>query len=92
MDGYGSTGLEGILQQSYTVKISQYIGSGWKTFKKNPVGFAGFTLVFFLINVAIAKVRQSVTLEGFISLLISAPLNAGFLTHRSRNKQQKRLN
>jgi len=79
MEGYGSTGLEGILQKSYTVKISQYIDSGWKTFKKNPVGFAGFTLVFFLINVAIAKVSQSVTLEAFISLLISAPLNAGFL-------------
>ncbi|MBD2034243.1 glycerophosphoryl diester phosphodiesterase membrane domain-containing protein [Leptolyngbya sp. FACHB-321] len=79
MKSYGSAGLEGILQQSYTVKINEYIGSGWKTFKKNPVGFAGFTLLFFLVNVAIAKVSQSVTLEGFISLLISAPLNAGFL-------------
>ncbi|MBD1933734.1 MULTISPECIES: glycerophosphoryl diester phosphodiesterase membrane domain-containing protein [Cyanophyceae] len=79
MKGYGSTGLESILQKSYTVKISEYIGSGWETFKKNPAGFVGFTFVFFLINVAIAKVSQSVTLEGFISLLISAPLNAGFL-------------
>lgn len=79
MEGYGSTGLEGILQKSYTVKISQYIGSGWKTFKKNPGGFVGFTLVAFLINVAIAIVSQSVPLEAFISLLISAPLNAGFL-------------
>ncbi|MBD1852807.1 hypothetical protein H6F87_22885 [Cyanobacteria bacterium FACHB-502] len=53
--------------------------SGWNTFKKNPVEFAGFTLVFFLINVASAKVSQFVTLEGFINLFISAPLNAGFL-------------
>ncbi|MBW4425303.1 MAG: glycerophosphoryl diester phosphodiesterase membrane domain-containing protein [Nostoc desertorum CM1-VF14] len=79
MEGYGSTGLEGILQKNYTVKISQYIGNGWKTFKKNPGGFVGFTLVAFLINIAIAIVSQSVTLESFISLLISGPLNAGFL-------------
>jgi hypothetical protein len=79
MKGYGSTGLEGILQKSYTVKISEYIGSGWKTFKKNPAGFVGFTLVAFLINIAIAKVSQSVPLESFISFLISGPLNAGFL-------------
>ena len=79
MEGYGSTGLEGILQKSYTVKISQYIGSGWKTFKKNPGGFVGFTLVAILINIAIAIVSQSVPLESFISLLISGPLNAGFL-------------
>ncbi|MBD2260338.1 hypothetical protein [Pseudanabaena sp. FACHB-2040] len=79
MKGYGLTGLEGILQQNYTVKINEYSGSGWKTFKKNSGGFAGFTLVFFLINVAIAKVSQSIPLESFISLFISAPLNAGFL-------------
>ncbi|MBD2002060.1 MULTISPECIES: hypothetical protein [Cyanophyceae] len=79
MKGYGSTGLEGILQKSYTVKISEYIGSGWKTFKKNPGGFVGFTLVAILINIAIAIVSQSVPLESFISLLISGPLNAGFL-------------
>jgi hypothetical protein len=34
MEGYGSTGLEGILQKSYTVKISEYIDSGWKTFQE----------------------------------------------------------
>ncbi|MEP0950060.1 MULTISPECIES: hypothetical protein [Cyanophyceae] len=79
MKDYRSMGLEGILQEAYTVKISEYISSGWNTFKKNPVEFAGFTLVFFLINVAIARVSQSITLEGFISLFISAPLNAGFL-------------
>jgi len=76
MKSYGSTGLEGILQKSYTVKINEYLGSGWKTFKKNPVGFAGLTLVFFLINVAIAKVSQSVTLDALD--LVSRKVSGNF--------------
>jgi uncharacterized membrane protein len=51
-----------------------------ETFKKNPGGFVGFTLVVFLINIAIAKINQSASPVGtLISLLISGPLNAGFL-------------
>jgi len=80
MESYGSTGLEGLLQKSYAVKIGDYIGTGWETFKKNPGGFVGFTLVVFLINVAIAKINQSASPVGtLISLLVSGPLNAGFL-------------
>jgi len=80
MESYGSTGLEGLLQKSYAVKIGDYIGTGWETFKKNPVGFVGFTLVVFLINVAVAKINQSASPVGtLISLLVSGPLNAGFL-------------
>ncbi|MBD2072581.1 hypothetical protein H6F86_01505 [Phormidium sp. FACHB-592] len=79
MESYGSTGLEGLLHKSYTVKISEYIGSGWATLKKNLGGFVGFTLVVFLINIAIAKINQSASPVGtLISLLISGPLNAGF--------------
>jgi uncharacterized membrane protein len=80
MESYGSTGLEGLLQKSYAVKIGDYIGTGWETFKKNPGGFVGFTLVVFLINVAVAKINQSASPVGtLISLLVSGPLNAGFL-------------
>lgn len=80
MGSYGSTGLEGLLQKSYVVKIGDYIGTGWETFKKNPGGFVGFTLVVFLINVAVAKINQSASPVGtLISLLVSGPLNAGFL-------------
>ena len=80
MESYGSTGLEGLLQKSYTVKIGDYISTGWETFKKNPGGFVGFTLVVFLINIATAKINQSASPVGtLISLLISGPLNAGFL-------------
>ncbi len=80
MESYGSTGLEGLLQKSYTVKIGDYIGSGWETFKKNPGGFVGFAIVVALINIAIAMVEKSASPVGtLISLLISGPLNAGFL-------------
>jgi uncharacterized membrane protein len=80
MESYGSNSLEGLLQKSYTVKIGEYVGSGWETFKKNAGGFVGFTIVLFLINIALAKINESASPVGsLISLLISGPLNAGFL-------------
>jgi len=80
MESYGSTGLEGLLQKSYTVKIGEYISSGWATVQKNIGGFIGFTLLVVLINIVIAKINQSASPVGsLISIMISGPLNAGFL-------------
>lgn len=80
MESYGSNNLEGLLQKSYTVKIGEYVSSGWETFKKNAGGFIGFTVVLFIINIALAKINESASPVGsLISLLISGPLNAGFL-------------
>ncbi|XGV94591.1 MAG: glycerophosphoryl diester phosphodiesterase membrane domain-containing protein [Leptolyngbya sp. BL-A-14] len=80
MESYGSTGLEGLLQKDYTVKIGEYIGSGWDLFKKNAVGFIGFTILVAVINIVLTKINQSASPVGtLISVLISGPLNAGFL-------------
>ena len=80
MESYGSTGLEGLLQKDYTVKIGEYIGSGWSLFKKNAGPFIGFTILVALINILIAKINESASPVGsLISILISGPLNAGFL-------------
>lgn len=80
MESYGSTGLEGLLQKDYTVKIGEYINSGWSLFQKNAGPFIGFTILVALINILIAKINQSASPVGsLISILISGPLNAGFL-------------
>ena len=80
MESYGSTSLEGLLQRSYTVKIGDYISSGFETFKKNAGAFIGFTIVLLLINLVLAQINKSASPVGsLISLLISGPLNAGFL-------------
>lgn len=80
MESYGSTGLEGLLQKNYTVKIGEYIGSGWNLFQKNAGPFIGFTILVALINILIAKINESASPVGsLISVMISGPLNAGFL-------------
>ena len=80
MESYGSNSLEGLLQKNYTVKIGDYISGGLEIFKKNIVGFVGFTLVLVLINILLTKINQSASPVGsLISLLTSGPLNAGSL-------------
>ncbi len=49
MKSYGLESSKSLLQKTYTVKIGAYLGSGWALFKKNAVGFIGFTIVLILM-------------------------------------------
>jgi hypothetical protein len=61
------------------VDIGKYLGEGWELFKKNIVGFVGFTLIL----LALAGLPQVLPerlrpLGSIASSVLSGPLGAGF--------------
>lgn len=74
---YGNTQAElnQLLLRDYTVDLNRFISRGWEIANKYWGGFIGFLLVNFLISLVLGFLPFVGT---FVSLIISAPLNAGY--------------
>ncbi|WP_250122061.1 hypothetical protein [Chroococcidiopsis sp. CCMEE 29] len=68
--------FEVLLQQEYTVKTGKYISRGWEMFNQNIGSFISFLFLVFLINVGLGFIPR---IGEIASLVLVAPLNAGFL-------------
>ncbi len=68
--------FEALLQQEYTVKIGKYITRGWEMFNHNIGRFIGFLFLVFLLNAGLGFIPR---IGEIASLVLMAPLNAGFV-------------
>jgi len=80
--------IQTLATQGYDVDIGQCLSEGWEIFKQNALGFIGFLLVLFAINVVLAFIP----ILGFIaSIVVSAPLNAGFFIVALRIAKKRQI-
>lgn len=59
----------------FQVRPGKYLQDGWELFKQNPGGFIGFAVVFFIVQGILSYLPR---IGGLISLVVTAPLGAGF--------------
>jgi len=78
--------FEALLQQEYTVKIGKYITRGWEMFNQNIGSFISFLFLVFLINAGLGFIPR---IGEIASLVIMAPLNAGFVLFTLKIAQGK---
>lgn len=80
MESTGNNRIETLIQQGYSLNIGQSFSRGWEIFQKNIGGFVLYTLVLVLISAALSAFPDRLkTIGSVISLVITAPLVAGFL-------------
>jgi uncharacterized membrane protein len=71
----GNVQLDQVLRRDYEVNIGKYFQKGWEALQPSFGPIVGFAIVTFLINFALAFVP---ILGSLVSILISAPLGAGY--------------
>jgi hypothetical protein len=75
----GARSVPDVVQTGYSVDIGKYLGEGWELFKKNIVGFIGFTLILLALAVLPGFLPERLRPLGSIaSSVLSGPLGAGF--------------
>lgn len=66
---------------SADLRLGEYLKTGWGLFKRYPLGFMGFTLLYFLIGL----VMRSVPTVGWVAFVLAhTPLAAGFFVVHGR--------
>lgn len=81
-----SRSLEQVMQEGYTVNMTQYIKDGWEIFKTNPGLFLGFWAIIFVINLGLGFIP---ILGSIVAMAISVPLGMGiFIVSAKIIKQQ----
>jgi hypothetical protein len=71
--------IEDALANGYNFNISSYLSRGLDIFKKNPGGYIGYTLLFFIISMTISFIPILGTLIGIAvnpALTVGAPIAA----------------
>ena len=63
--------IESAIQNGYDFKIGDYFNNGLEIFKKNPGGYLGYVVVFFLISMVTGLIPILGTLIGIV---INPPL------------------
>lgn len=76
--------IESAIQNGYDFKIGDYFNNGLEIFKKNPGGYLGYVVVFFLISMVTGLITILGTLIGIV---INPPLLVGFAI--AAHKQEK---
>ncbi|WP_448597071.1 hypothetical protein [Thermoleptolyngbya sp.] len=75
----GTRSVSDVVQTGYSVDIGKYLGEGWELFKKNIVGFIGFTLILSVLAGLPGFLPERLRPLGSIaSSVLSGPLGAGF--------------
>ncbi|MBO1349397.1 MAG: hypothetical protein EBE86_019315 [Hormoscilla sp. GUM202] len=69
--------LQTVISEGYTVKIGKYISEGWQIFKQKICLFLGFTVLLFVVSMALEQMVPRISYPAFI--VIYGPLSAGLL-------------
>jgi len=76
--------IESAIDNGYDFKIGDYFSKGLEMFKKNPGGYLGFVVVFFVISIVTSLIP---ILGSLIGIVINPPLAVGMAI--AAHKQEK---
>lgn len=71
---YTSLEIESLVERDYDVNVLRYLREGWELFDRYKGGFAGFSILCFVVTIALVNMRPFGTV---LDLFLAAPLTAG---------------